>query len=312
MLSVNNLDVSQAVYQVSWAEALNSGPSSLDFSVPAPQAAAFSCGDTVVFTHGGSKVFYGFLFKVQRGPWQASCTAYDQLRYLKTEAPLTRRNETLSDFTARALAQAGGRIRVGEVADTGVKLTQKLFGSGSYLNMLYESIGETRDLSGARYILRDEFGAVALRNLYDLRTGLVVGDGSLATDFRHGLSIEDDACNYVKVAKNSSEEGLKSAVVAQNPGLIAKWGKLAAFKTLSDGNAAQMKALAESLLAERGRESEILSIDCVGDLRLRAGCEVTLDIAQAGLDFRVLVTRAEHSFSGAEHTATLAIERSEW
>lgn len=312
MLLVNNLDVSQVVYSASWAEGLNDGPSTLDFSLPAAQAAKFSVGDTVIFTYAGTKVFYGFLFKVGRGPNQASCTAYDQLRYLKAEAPLMRQNETLSNFVARVLAQAGDRIRIGDVTDSGVKLAQKLFESGSYINMLYDSIDETRDLCGSRYVLRDEFGAVALRDLYDLRTDIVVGDNSLATDYRYGLAIGDNACNYVKVAKSSSEEGLKSAVVVQDNALIAKWGKLAAFKTMSNGNAAQMKSLAQSILAERGKESETLSVDCIGDLRLRAGCEVRLDIAEAGLDFRVLITRAEHSFSGAEHTTKLTIQRSEW
>ncbi len=312
MLSVNNLEVSQAVYQASWVESLDNACSTLSFSLPAAQAAQFSCGDTVIFTHGGVKVFYGFLFKVDRGPEQSSCTAYDQLRYLKSEAPLMRPNETLTDFTARVLSQAGDRIRVGELADTGVLLTPKLFESGSYLDMLQKSVQETYELSGVRYVLRDEFGAVTLRNLFDLRTGLVVGDGSLATDYRYCLSVGDNACNYVKVAKSSSEEGLKSAVVAQNAALIAKWGKLSAFKTHSDGNAAQMKALAESLLAERGKEDESLSVDCVGDLRLRAGCEITLDIAQAGLDFRARVTHAEHSFLGAEYSTKLTLVRSVW
>lgn len=312
MLSVNNLDVSQAVYQARWTEAIDGVCSSLSFSLPAAQAAQFSCGDTVVFTHGGVNVFYGFLFKVDRGPRQASCTAYDQLRYLKSGAPLVRQNETLTDFTARVLAQAGDRIRVGTLADTGVLLTQKLFDSGSYLDMLTKSIGETQELSGVRYILRDEFGAVALHNLFDLRTDLVVGDDSLATGYQHGLSVGDNACNYVKVSKSSGEEGLKNAVVAQNPTLVAKWGKLATFRTLSDGNAAQMKALAESLLAERGKEQEGLSVDCVGDLRLRAGCEITLAIAQAGLNLRVLITHVEHSFSGNQHTAKLTLARSAW
>ena len=139
-----------------------------------------------------------------------------------------------------------------------------------------------------------------------------MGDGSLATDYRYGLAIGDNACNYVKVAQNSSEAGLKNAVVAQDAALIAQWGKLAAFRTLSGGNAAQMSALAQSILAERGKADESFSVDCVGDLRLRAGCEVTLSIAQAGLDFRALITRAEHSFSGAEHTTKLTVQRSEW
>ncbi|MFV0497967.1 MAG: hypothetical protein ACK5L0_07370 [Candidatus Fimivivens sp.] len=312
MLSVGNLDVSQVTSSVGWAEAINSGPSTLDFSLPAAQAANFSLGDAVIFTYKGTQVFYGFLFKVDTGAEKASCTAYDQLRYLKAEAPLMRQQETLPNFVARVLAQAGDRIRIGAVAGSDATLSRKLFERGSYLKMLYESIDEIHDLNDARYLLRDEFGAVALRDLYDLRTNVVVGDGSLATDYRYGLSIGDKACNYVKVAKSSSAQGLKCAAVAQDPTLIAKWGKLVGFKTLSNGNAAQMQSMAQSILAERGKANETLTVDCIGDLRLRAGCEVHLKIAQADLDFRVLITRANHNFSGAEHTMKLTVERSAW
>ncbi len=312
MFLVNNIDVSKVVYRATWTEALDNSCSTLSFSLPTAQAAQFSCGDTVIFTYRGTKVFYGYLFKVDRGPWEAGCMAYDQLRYLKTGAPLMRQNETLTSFVHRVLTHAGDRIRVGALAETGALLAPRLFDSGSYMSMLDQSIEETKELSGVRYILRDEFGAIALRHPFDLRTDLVVGNGSLATDYRYSLSVGDDVCNYVKVAKNSSEEGLNNAVVVQDPALIAKWGKLSAFKRHSDGNIAQMKALAQRMLAEGGRERETLSVDCIGDLRLRAGCEITLAVAQAGLNFRTQITRAEHSFSGNEHTAKLTLERSAW
>ena len=38
----------------------------------------------------------------------------------------------------------------------------------------------------------------------------------------------------------------------------------------------------------------------------------SLPTAQAGLNFRTQITRAEHSFSGNEHTAKLTLERSAW
>ncbi len=312
MLTVKNLDVSKVVYQATWTESLDHTCSSLSFLLPTAQAVEFSCGDTVVFTYRGTKVFYGYLFEVDKGQWEARCTAYDQLRYLQVGTPLMRENETLTSFAQRVLTYAGDRIRVGTLADTRALLVPRLFESSSYMNMLKKSIEETRELSGVRYILRDEFGAVALRNPLELRTDLIVGDGSLATDYRHALLVNDTACNYVKVAKDNSADGLRDAVVVQDPALIAKWGKLSAFKTLSSGNAAQMKALAQSMLTERGREQERISVDCIGDLRLRAGCEVTFVAAQVRLNLRALITSAVHSFAGNEYTAKLTLERSVW
>lgn len=312
MLLVNDCNFSQVVYNVTYTDQLNSGPSVLNFELPALKKGKFSNGDTVIFTYGSNKVFYGFLFKIERGVYRTRCTAYDQLRYLKASVPLMRQNETLKDFVGRALSQAGDRIRVGKVASTEIKLTQKLFDSESYLDMLYKSIDENRELNGYRYALRDEFGAVTLRDLYDLRTGVVIGDDSLATDYKYSCAIGDNACNYVKVAQNSRDEGMRNAVTAQDSSLITKWGKLAAFKQMSQGNKAQMQSLADSILSERGKESETLSVDCIGDLRLRAGCGAKLLISQEGIEYWVLITRASHSFSGNEHTMSLDIERSEW
>lgn len=312
MLLVNDCDISQVVYNITYTDQLNGGPSVLDFELPYIKSEKFSNGDTVMFTYGTGKVFYGFLFKAEYGVYRTHCTAYDQLRYLKADAPLMRQNETLKDFVARALTQAGDRIRVGEVASTDIKLAQKLFDGTNYLDMLYKSIDENRELNGYRYALRDEFGAITLRDLYDLRTGVVIGDDSLATDFAYSCAIGDDAYNYVKVAQSSHDDGLRNAVIAKNDALIAQWGKLATFKQMSEGNKAQMQSLADSILSERGKESETLSINCVGDLRLRAGSGARVVISQTGIAYWALVKCAVHTFAGANHTMKLELERGEW
>ena len=309
MLLVNNQDISQAVYSISYSDTLNNGPSALECALPPAQAAGFKNGDTVAFVHNGVPVFYGFLFRIDCSVDETRCTAYDQLRYLKSELPLLRQTETLTDFVSRVLAQAGDRIRIGAVAGTDVKLAQKLFDNTSYLDMLYQSMAETTELTNMRFCFRDEFGAVALRGLDTLYSGIVIGDDSLAVDFKHSLAIGDNACNYVKVARDSGQEGLRSAVVAQNSALIARWGRLSAFRQMTQGNDAQLQSLANSLLKERSREEETLALDCIGDLRIRAGSSFRLSISQLGTDFTALIKSATHSFFGQAHTMKLEVER---
>ena len=78
---------------------------------------------------------------------------------------------------------------------------------------------------------------------------------------------------------------------------------------MTQGNAAQLQSLANSLLKERAREDETLALDCIGDLRIRAGSSFRLNISQLGTDFTALVKNATHSFFGQEHTMKLEVVR---
>lgn len=313
MLLVNGSDLSQIACNIKYTDSFNNGASSLTFEYPAAKAGLFPNGSAVVFTYGGANVFYGFLFTSKANDATVKCTACDQLRYLKAEAFLTRQEEPLDSFCNKVFAQAGDRIRVGAMDSTQISLKKCIFDNKTWLDMIYDSIRENLYFNGYLYALRDEFGALTLRDVYDLRLPLVIGDGSLATGYDYSISIDGDTANYVKVGHDNDAAGVRDVFVAEDSANIAKWGKLALYKTVSGSvNEAQLKELAANILAVKNRETESLTLDCTGDLRVRAGCGVKVVLSAAGINLWAMVTKAAHSFAGASHTMRLELQYGRW
>ncbi len=312
MLIVNGSDLTQIACNIKYTDQFNNGASSLTWDYPASKAGLFPEGAVVTFLHNGANVFYGFLFTSRAGPKSISCTAYDQMRYLKAQDFMIRKGETLDVFFKRICATVGDRIRVGQIDSTGAVLSDKPYDNKTYLDMIYESISESLYLNGYYYALRDEFGALTLRDVYDLRQGLVIGDGSLATDYSYTRSIDSDTYNVVKVGQDNKNTGQRDVYMAQNSANIAQWGKLMLYKTVSDQNEAQLQALVANILAIKNRKTETLSVDCTGDLRVRAGVGLKVDISSIGVELWAIVNRAVHSFSGAQHTMKLDLQYGRW
>lgn len=312
MLIVNGSDLSQIACNIKYTDQLNNGASSLTWEYPASKAGLFPEGSVVTFSHNGVNVFYGFLFTSKAGPKTVSCTAYDQLRYLKATDFINRQGETLDAFCKRLCAQFSERIRIGQIDATGAVLSDTPPKDTTYLDAIYNAISESLYLNGYYYALRDEFGALTLRDVYDLRLGLVVGDGSLATDYNYTRSIDEDTYNFVKVGQDNSATGQRDVFAAQDSANIARWGKLLLYKTTSDQNDAQLKALSANILAVKNRATETLTVDCIGDLRVRAGVGLKAEIASVGVNLWAIVSRAVHSFDGAAHTMKLDLQYGRW
>ena len=312
MLIVDGNDLTQIACNIKYTDPMNNGASSLTWEYPLALAKLYSEGSTVTFRHNSTNVFYGFLFTSRADSKTVKCTAYDQLRYFKANDFMHRSDETLDAFIKRICATISDRVSIGKIALTSATLSEKIFDNKTYLDMIYDSIKEALLLSGNYYVLRDEFGGLTLTDAYGLRLGLIIGDGSLATDFDYTRSIDDDTYNTVKVGQDNKSKGQRDAIVVKNSESIAAWGKLMTYQTFSDRNDAQLKGMAAAILATKNRPTETLSVDCVGDLRVRAGTGLKVRISDIDVDLWAIVTQAVHSFSGAQHTMKLTLQYGRW
>lgn len=281
----------------------------MTFDYPTSKSGMFANGSTVVFTYGGTNIFYGFLFSTKQDRKKYSCVCYDQLRYFKASNSILRPISTLSEFLNTVALSVNERVRLGQVDNTVVKLTKHLFPEKTYLDMIYESIKESLVLNGYWYALRDNFGALDLRDIVDLRLPIIVGDGSLGTDFDYERSIDDDTYNYIKVAKDDKDKGVRNTYVAKDPTNIASWGKLMLYdKVSADLNDSQLATRANQLLQLKNRETRTLKIDCIGDVRVMAGNGVKVVISEAGIDLWAVVDSVTHDFGYSKHTMSLDLK----
>ena len=221
MLLVDGADITQIAENVKYVAPWNNGPSTLTFSYHPDKGKIFDRGTVVSFSFSGANLFYGWLFKVEVKRDKVSCTCYDQLRYLKAQDTLMRQAEPLDAFLNRVGATLGDRIRLGQVDSTEYPLPKYNFDNKTYLDMLYQSISDNLVGNGYHYTLRDNFGAIDLRDTVDLRLPLIIGDRSLATDYGYIVSIDDDTYNFVKVAKDDKKAGVRDVYIAEDSANIS-------------------------------------------------------------------------------------------
>nr|WP_054776943.1 hypothetical protein [Lacticaseibacillus saniviri] len=161
------------------------------------------------------------------------------------------------------------------------------------------------------------------------KTDLLIGDGSLLTDWSYDRSI-DDAANVVKVVKNSKKDQGKSTSTATDSaseakntvltsqssvgGTTARWGRLQVVEKVSDDkmNAAAMKAKANQILAEKNKETRSLKITALGTLEIDVGDSFWLSVnslADIGVGKRqVTVTKVTHKFDPKNWTMDLEVQ----
>ena len=175
--------------------------------------------------------------------------------------------------------------------------------------MIYQSIKDNLVANGYWYALRDNFGALDLRDIVDLRLPIIIGDGSLGTDFDYEKSIDDDTFNYIKVAKDDKDKGVRNTYVSMDSSTIGKWGRLMYYdKVSADLNDSQLATRSRQLLQLKNRETQTLRVECIGDTRVFGGSGIKVMIAEAGLNLWAVVNSVTHEFTKNKHTMNLELK----
>ncbi|SDN15421.1 XkdQ/YqbQ family protein [Acetanaerobacterium elongatum] len=298
------LDLTDIAEKIKFQDQWNNGTAKFCFEYPAQVGDMYPNGSVVRFKYANAGIFFGYLFTTSQDKSTYKCTCYDQLRYMKASDTVMRKKMTLTQFVN--LCAANLQLRVGKFDNTELVLDDYLFDGKTYLDMVYDSIKENLLGNGYYYTLYDNFGALDLRDTLDLRLPLVLGDYSLATDFEYSKSIDEDTYNYVKVAQDNKDAGVRNSYCAEDVGNMKRWGKLMFYhKSSGNKNEAQLAELANNILAAKNRETQTLSIEAIGDVRVRGGSGIKVEIAEAGLDLWAVVDNVTHEFTRSIHTMKL-------
>lgn len=288
-------EISELVKSVSFTDKLNDGCSKLEFSF-IDDNLKLANGNAVRFVYDDIK-YFGKVYKNGRTKKkEKTATSYDQLRYAKAKDTIVCKNDTVSTLTSKMCNYFG--LKKGKLTDTGYSLPVSVQDDKTWLDIIYSGISDTLTNKGKWYSLRDEYGAVALRDLDDLKLNLVLGDESLCYDFDYEKSIDDNFYNQIKLAMDNETTGKREIYIAKDNSSIGKYGLLQYFEVLDkNGNASKAKSKADILLSLYNHEAETLTLKCLGDTRVRAGNSFYTNIEDIGIENKRLIVRSvTHDF----------------
>ncbi len=297
-------EISELIKDVSFKEKLNDGCSKLEFSY-VDNNIDIQNGSVVRFVYDNLK-FYGYVFKHSTNTQkEVKVTAYDQLRYCKAKDTIICKGDTITTLVNKMCTYFN--LKAGTLTDTVYKLATSVQDSKTWLDIIYLAIGDTLANSGKWFALRDEFGGISIRDIEQLKLNLVLGDESLCYDYDYEKSVDDNFYNIIKIASDNEKTGKRDVYIVKDSASMSKYGVLQYFETLDkNANKSQAISKANTLLRLYNRESETLSLKCLGDTNIRAGNSFYAQISGIDLNKRLIVRSVTHDFVPV-HTMDLEV-----
>lgn len=296
---------------ITWSTERKGCPGQLSFKVIKDDILDITEGDAVSLKVDGTKIFYGFIFKMKREKEQIiSVTAYDQLRYLKNKDTYVYENKTAGEVIK--MIAADFQMQTGFIEDTGFKIASRVEENTSLFDMIQNALDLTLQNQKYMYVMYDDFGKLTLKGLDSMRLNLLIDDKT-GENFDYASSIDDKTYNRIKLTYDNDKTGTREVYIAQDSNNMNTWGVLQYFGTLQKGE--NGKAKADALLDLYNSKTRNLSIkNAFGDVRVRAGSMVVvmLDLGDVKVNSYMLVEKCKHEFKANEHFMTLTLRGGEF
>lgn len=296
---------------IKWTTDRAGSAGSLEFAVVKDNVINFQEGNRVQLKVDGQGIFSGYVFKKKRNKdGLINVTAYDQLRYFKNKDTYIYTNKTASALLKTIAADFS--LVTGDIEETGFNIPERAQENKTLFDIIQDAIDLTLINTKEMFVLYDDFGKLALKNIGNMRVPIVINEKE-AQDFDYETSIDGETYNKIKLFYEDDDTKEMKIFTSKDDTNINRWGVLQYFDTIDSVENAQMTA--DQLLELYNNKGRSLSINGVfGDLRVRAGSQVPvfLNLGDIETNNYLIVEKCTHKFNQNEHTMDLELKGGEY
>ncbi|MCJ8008895.1 hypothetical protein ACFFF5_21000 [Lederbergia wuyishanensis] len=268
-------------------------------------------GDVIAVKDGSSKIFYGYVFESGiKHTSDVTIKAFDQLKYLMYNDTFVIPSSTATVAIKKIATDA--KLKIGTFENTSYKVPGIVEDDKKALDVVSKFLDSTLIATNRNYVLFDQYGSLTLKNINNMKIAaddFYIGENSLLFDFDYKKTIDSETFNRIKLVHDNKNSGKREVYIAQDSANIAKWGRLQLFKKVDENmKSSQIKDLLDRLIKFHNREMKTLTLNCLGNWKVRAGSFVLVYIEKLGIKEYFLVDECTHKWNQGIHTMTLEVK----
>lgn len=286
-------------------------PAKLSFTCLEKSGIGIAEGSSVELSVDGVKMFKGYVFTAERNrDGEVAYVAYDQLRYLKANASYVFEAMTLPQIIQQIAADFN--LTCGTLEEPGYAFPCLIKENVSCLDIIFDALAETIIQTGKIYVFYDNAGALSLTEARNMYSTVLLGDGSLVTDYTYKRDIDSDTYNRVKLVRPNKDTGRADTYVHEDTETIGKWGLLQYYDQVDENlNEAQIDQMCAQYLQYYNRVLQTLTIEAIGVPGLRAGMIIPVrfgDINDLSVSRLLLAEKVTHTFETDDHIMSIEVK----
>ncbi len=289
-----------------WRSTKSSGASSIEVTMP-NLSTFIKNGQKVRAYVDNTLIFEGYIFYVQSDNFTLSFKAYDSLRYLMYKDEKVFQNKTATQIIGEILSER--KLTKGELENTSYVLERAVYIGTSLLDIIYQSLDKTYKATGRNYLFYDDCGKLCLKNTERTKLDVLLESRSNIIECNVTKEIDSDTYNYVKLYQEDGRRGYRNVKVVSDIQSASQYGVLGYFERVDSFlNDAQITQKANSILKEKNRQVEKLSLSCIGNTSCRAGMCVNVNETLQGVNGTFLIQSAVHKIDANGYRMELELQ----
>lgn len=325
-------DIGEICEQLQFTLSFEGNAGSLDTSYVEDSNIEIVEGDSISVKINGTPFFYGWVFKINKSAYDSiKIKVYDIKRYLAYKDVDATGNETIDELFTRVCKMMNVEYEI--LSKNSYRLPKKIHDGETYNNMLQYGLDQVFIGTGERFGIRANGKKLSLYNVKDMQKDVILGDGSLLTDYQYSSDIENTYTAFKLQRDVASEKQTQQGKGDKKPELsetqkilkrknfvyqdsenVKKWGVLQYYeKKDSKWTDAQMQQHLELVKVKYNRQTKTLKVEGLGHIDCIPGNMITtlisdLQSQKVAQGTKVLITEAKHTISHNDWTMSLDLE----
>lgn len=263
-------------------------------------------GRTIHCSKNGTIFFRGTIFSTTiNSKGEMTLTCRDANHYLtKNTDTLKFTNQTASQVITSICKQYG--IPYGKIADTKYKIPRLLYRNKSLYDMCVIALTETRKKTGGKFIVtNDADGKLNLTERKNQVVRLIISEGNNLITSSLTQSIEDMR-NSIRITGKDGEDS--KGITVSGSTSIQNYGLMRQKEHEADKTNAELKPIANALLAELNVKKKEMTVEGVGDTSIRSGVSVQISDRMTNIQGGFYVQSDSHTFvPNLSHTMSIQV-----